>query len=298
MVFVFDRPLLMSNRGKRGGNGPNPKSHDNGGHDEQRTIAGDVRIVGEIQVEPTPRESLARETADHKDEARKRKHWRLEIASFGVLTIYAALTWIQSCQSIRSATAAANAATTAKDTLIIQNRPWIKYTPTIAVPLHFEPTPEIQIAFDLENTGPTIALNVIAWQELFPMDSADYFSEIHRAFAYRDSHCEAQRNEFVGRAGDVLFPKDVHKDLAVLRPDAATVRAIANQPSPLGKVAFMLVGCVTYRSSFDKTPHQTTFIYSLASNTAETGVFQPYMDASGVATDFHLQAFGAGFIAD
>jgi hypothetical protein len=112
-----------------------------------------MRVSGEILVEPTPKEVLARAAANDEDKANQRKKFRLDLTTLIVVTIYAGLTAIQSCQSIRSANAAISAADTAKTALEIQTRPWVGVVG--------EPTIENGIIFVvLKNYGNTPAIVV------------------------------------------------------------------------------------------------------------------------------------------
>jgi len=67
----------------------------------------------------------------------------------------------------------------------------------------------------------------------------------------------------------------------------------------VGKVAFALVGCVCYRSSFEpdgSRPHQTGFIYYLG-EPMNGGAMQPFVYPSGVASKLQLEAFPTGWYA-
>ena len=79
--------------------------------------------------------------------------------------------------------------------------------------------------------------------------------------------------------------------------EAATIRS---ESGLNGKAAFVLVGCIFYRFSFEPESaptHQTRFIYWLGVPYKEGG-FQPYVIPSGVATDLRLIAMPDGFTAD
>ena len=72
------------------------------------------------------------------------------------------------------------------------------------------------------------------------------------------------------------------------KAEAATIHS----ESGLGKVAFVVVGCVWYRSSFEPSTnpiHQTRFIYWLG-KPLDFGGFQPYVNPSGIATELQLIA--------
>ena len=67
-----------------------------------------------------------------------------------------------------------------------------------------------------------------------------------------------------------------------------------------GKVAFVLVGCVCYRSPVDpKTAplHETKFIYRLG-EPEPSGGMQPFVQPFGTAATLRLFEFPEGFSAD
>ena len=120
--------------------------HDGQGN-QSRDVTGDVHIRGEVFVEPSPKEALSRYTADKKEDTRYRRKSYLDWATFAVVTIYAFLTGIQSCQSKRAADAATNAAESTEKTLIISQRAYLTFG---------DPSVDLgtaNIAFPLSNNG-------------------------------------------------------------------------------------------------------------------------------------------------
>jgi hypothetical protein len=110
---------------------PNPDNTS--ASDQKRSVTGDVHIRGEIFVEPSPTEALARSAAEENKQTHERRKWWLECGTFIVLTIYSALTAIQSCQSIKSAKASQDAVGAAiaankqsADQFTKQERPYIR----------------------------------------------------------------------------------------------------------------------------------------------------------------------------
>jgi len=93
------------------------KPDNTGTQKQERDIAGDVQIRGGVFVQLPPEIAFRKDAADDKKEARENKKYRLEKISIVILTLYAGLTAIQSCQSIRSANAARDAVKVARDTL-------------------------------------------------------------------------------------------------------------------------------------------------------------------------------------
>ncbi len=69
---------------------PDPSSDR--AREQKRSISGDMHVRGEIFVEATPREALARSTENQKNDTRESKKRHLEIATLIVIGIYAALT--------------------------------------------------------------------------------------------------------------------------------------------------------------------------------------------------------------
>jgi len=115
----------MSKHSKPGGGKQHPGDGNDGTHDQKRSVSGNVHVRGEILVEPTPKEALAREATESKHDAHERKKLWWEKATFYVVTVYALLTAVISWQSVRSANAAKSAADTAKDALHVSERAYI-----------------------------------------------------------------------------------------------------------------------------------------------------------------------------
>jgi hypothetical protein len=80
-----------------------------------------MHVRGEIFVEPTPKEALARHAEDEYKKAADRKKRHLEVAGFWVLTVYAGLTaWLAISSQI-----SATAAKTANANALQSGRPWL-----------------------------------------------------------------------------------------------------------------------------------------------------------------------------
>jgi hypothetical protein len=92
----------MSKHLKPGGSNPHSNPNNDGAPNQKSSITSDVHVCGEVLIEPTPKEALARETEKTKKDAKWRKKWRLEVANFWVLTVYAALTAVLAYESIKS----------------------------------------------------------------------------------------------------------------------------------------------------------------------------------------------------
>ena len=99
----------------------------------------------------------------------------------------------------------------------------------------------------------------------------------------------------------MLFPHDPSIQQSNVGPQMPKVAeaTIRNEPGLNGKVAFVLVGCVCYRSSFEpknRPTHQTRFIYWLG--VPQDGGFQPYVFPHGTATELRLIAMPDEFTPD
>jgi hypothetical protein len=155
---------------KRRGDKPHSDPDDNGTRNQKRSITGDVHVRGEVFIEPTPKEALARDAAQNKNDAKERKKWWLERATFGVLTIYAGLTAIQSCQAIKSTNVATESARINAEQFRLDQRPYIAQTSRSSEPPTFHVNSDVdgQILWNwhVTNYGKTPANNVKFTQEI------------------------------------------------------------------------------------------------------------------------------------
>ena len=114
--------------------------------------------------------------------------------------------------------------------------------------------------------------------------------------------------------GTIMFPHEPVVQASGMGPLMSTVnKAVkANMPflkrffggpgpnTLLGKVQFVMVGCVAYRSSFEPIgtrPHTTQFLYHLA-EPLPNGAVQGFIDPHGTADKLQLITFPDGFVAD
>jgi hypothetical protein len=203
-----------------------------------------------------------------------------------------------------AADAAKSGAETAKGSLVLAERPWVKIKHRIIEPLTFNqagPVAKIVIEDTLENVGPTVALNVLSWEEVIPIDAGAF--PFHRARLRQSEYCDANRHPDPRQLqGYMLFPHDPQVQNSIVGPTMETVmKAAAASPGSLsGKVGFMLVGCVFYRSSFEPASnptHQTRFVYLLG-KVVPPGFLNQYVIPSGVASELQLIAMPDGFSAD
>jgi hypothetical protein len=194
-----------------------------------------------------------------------------------------------------------------REAYVTSQRPWVKVKNRIAKPLTFDtpawkgPVANATIEDILENTGTTVALNVLFWEDIIPLDSDGprYTAALKR----RSEWCDANRHpDLHAPSGFMLFPKDPMVQQSSVGPPMETVIKAANANSSsglVGKVGFVLVGCIAYRSSFEpKTDptHQTRFIYLLGQPV--DGGTMPYVVPKGTAGSLQLIQIPDGFSAD
>jgi len=208
-----------------------------------------------------------------------------------------------------SADAAKSDAETAAAGLVLGQRPWVKIKHRIVSPLTFNiggrassiPVAMMTVEDTIENIGQSVAENVLSWEDVIPMDP-DHSTKTARA--RQKEWCDANRHpDPRGLSGYTLFPHDPSIEQSSVGPQMPKVAeaVIRNEARDInGKVAFVLVGCVCYRSSFEKPDaptHQTRFMYYLGVPQKEGG-FQPYIFPQGVAADLRLITIPDGFTAD
>jgi hypothetical protein len=125
----------MRKPGKPKNNKPRTDPNQNSGQGYERKISGDIHVRGQIEADVP--ESLIEKykTARNENTPRDNARFIVECITLGLVFLYAALTAIQSCESVKSADAAKSAADTAAKTLaqsIIQfakeQRPYIGET--------------------------------------------------------------------------------------------------------------------------------------------------------------------------
>lgn len=87
----------------------------------------------------------------------------------------------------------------------------------------------------------------------------------------------------------MLFPHDPSVQYSEMAPLMTRVKEALSAFPIKGKVGFVMVGCVVYRSSFeprDKPNHQTQFLYDLG--IPERGGLMPYIVPKGPASEVRL----------
>lgn len=209
-------------------------------------------------------------------------------------------------QAIVQAQAASSAAKTASDQLVLGERPWVKIKHRIISPLTFDVggrvsgnVAMITVEDSIENVGQSVALNVLSWEDVIPLDP-DFTDKTARA--RQQQWCEDSRHRRPGMVtGYTLFPHDPMVQQSKMGPtmDTVTRSAASNRADLKGKVAFILVGCVVYRSSFEpqnSSAHETSFVYYLG--VPQDVGFNPYIVPNGIADTLRLILMPIGFYAD
>jgi hypothetical protein len=208
-----------------------------------------------------------------------------------------------------SATAATSSAKTARDALVIGNRPWIKVVPRIVQPLTFDqlrnagPMAIMTLVNHIENVGQSVALNLTTYEEIFPVGL-----DLGPALARRQERCDAYRHSHQADAGSVRFPHDPLDEGQIVGATMVDIKKVIDEdqknPTAKGtfgsKVSFVLIGCVNYRSSFepeDAPRHQTAFFYWLGVPTGD-GTWFSAVAPSGVAAQLQLIETPLYFSAD
>ncbi len=246
---------------------------------------------------------------ENSEERRRRKTPWWEKAAVVIALALLIANWFQGCQTKKSAEAANRAATIADTTLKASQRPWVKIKHRIVRPLTFDvpaqngPVASMTVEDTLENVGQTVALNVLSWEDIIPVDSD---LSLTTARKRQNQWCDANRHPNPkALSGYILFPHDPFVENSTVGPSMEIVNKAARQipggmGSLYGQVAFAFVGCVSYRSSLDSPDaprHETGFIYRLG-QVESWGGMQPFIKPTGVASVLQLVEFPDGFSAD
>src|SRR5437879_5870544 len=113
----------------------------------------------------------------------------IECVGIVLLAVYTGFTIAMYFANNKAANAARDSANTARDYLVVSERPWVKIKHRIVKPLTFDtpaqngPVANMIVEDTLENVGPTVAFNVTSWEDILPVD-ADL--SLHTARARQD----------------------------------------------------------------------------------------------------------------
>jgi hypothetical protein len=291
----------------RGKHGHEKKSAHTGGY-KSPAQGGNEPPKLPVAPPPQPPESTPPPDGDptpHDKPNEKREQLRTAVQVIGlvVLVVYTIFTGLMWGANQTAADAAKNAAQTAKDALVIGNRPWIKITPGIIKPLTFNelkqhgPMAMMTIQNRVENVGNSVALNVLVYEELIPVGF-----DIRAALDRRKERCELYRKTQQPDAGTVIFAKDTSTGGQGVGPSMADIQKVMDStPQLKGKIGFVLVGCASYRSSFEpeSTPrHETFFFYWLGVLGPSGNGMNPWVDPTGTASQLTLIGTPLYFSAD
>jgi hypothetical protein len=235
--------------------------------------------------------------------------WAVSLGTLGLLLINIGL-WYSTKKSVDVAQRA----------LVLTNRPWIKIKHRVIKPLDFNfvgaagPAAVMTFEHTIENVGNGVALDVISWEDVIPVDP-DFSTTTARK--RRDAWCNNSK-KFDGNSkttlnGYVLFPKDPLVEESGGGPLMSDVAKAVENNKPfmerfykgsgpntlLGKVAFVMVGCVAYRSSLDEEgtrPDITGFMYRLGE--LSDGLYSPFVEPKGVADKLQLINLPDGSFAE
>jgi hypothetical protein len=204
-------------------------------------------------------DAIAREPQRHQD-----RHQRTQDsirhaawATFAAVFLYAGITALQWNEMRKATHAAIKSADTARDALIVSQRPWVSVTK----PFRAEVTQvkknefSIRTLIPVKNFGPSPALKVIAVWKMIPI-TANEFGIVEEEAPVKeiiDSMCgtaELVSDPTLFQEGFTLFPNE-----ALTRDGKQTV--IIENPSDV--VTSALGGCIAYRDQFNKTVHHTRF---------------------------------------
>jgi hypothetical protein len=203
----------------------------------------------------------------------KRHDQIVALGTLGILfatSIYAAFSFLQWEANQKAANAAKSAADTARDTLIVSERPWIKVEEMVATsPLTFlaNGRANVNLSFHLRNVGNSVATRIY----LRPQLMANTFDNTlwERPFARQKDWCDYVRKETPNPdALKTLFPTDDAWEpmgLQLTKEEIDSSSATFPLKELRGKLINpMVYGCVNYEFPFSKDVHQTRFMFSIS----------------------------------
>lgn len=140
--------------------------------------------------------------------------------------------------------------------LELSQRPWVSVV-RLPQALQFDPDgAKVGCIVKLENCGGSVAWNVSVWTELVPTEK-DWRPVLERLRNIPENPVNAKSDY-----GHVLFPKaDTSQYQPTILPRKDLDDSVQNGAfKDSGKIGFMLVGCVDYRSYVSPEHYQTTFV--------------------------------------
>jgi hypothetical protein len=247
-----------------------------------------------------------------------------EIATFGtncvlifIGIIAASIYGCQLHQMTIATQAATSSANTARDSLNLANRPWIKVvsvttrdnpgSPALRV-MHYGSNNtwvDLTVVVTVENLGPSVATNTNIAITPFTPDIDQHGKDTLAAETLICANDRKTEEAKTGRnvAGITIFPKDPFED-----PHAGSIfainpkRILHQQPpfsDPAGYFPLSVIGCITYQSAVSQNVYQTGFIYDVGANDKGVKGFNGIipMGADLVAQDLRFDKEEAGYFA-
>jgi hypothetical protein len=243
----------MNKHPKPGSDKPHPHPNQNSGQEQQRKISGDIHVRGEIEAN-VPESFIEKYKAVRNEQTpRDNARFVVECATLGLVFIYAGLTAIQSCQSLKSANAAESAAKTASRELELSQRPWVDADTQIGGPLFYNVNgANFMFTFTLRNSGRLPALNT--------------FIEPKMAVIFNDEDPTQIRNELCADAkktvktsaiGVTLFPNVKYPKQETVTVNKQQMVSKRKESSGLIEGPVLAV-CIAYSSTLNPTSIYTT----------------------------------------
>lgn len=181
----------------------------------------------------------------------------IELCFACIVTAFTALLWWTSSDQLdamKKQTAAMQAQ------LDLSQRPWIEPEHESSIRLILDKGRwNATVGSVLKNHGESVALNIGGWAEMFPIHEDSQFGP---AKARQQQWCDANRHPDPGFVtGAILFPKATQP--------MPTIVGIDQKDISSKTIGLAIVGCVHYRSSYDRPEQptrQTRFSYLLSIN--------------------------------
>lgn len=192
-----------------------------------------------------------------------------------------------------------------KDTLRMDQRAWVSAEYQIVKPLTFDEAGNVYITLNvmMKNVGKSVALNVLPWVSLVLLDLGEGYMT---PLALQERECDKRRYQKIDlkhMSGAALFPE---QEVSLPHPSYARItaerikQAVAQvPPEKKGQIGFAVVGCVSYRASFEDLQewrHQTRSMFFLA-HQVEFGINQ-LVKPEGTHEDMKLVNMLIGESAD
>ena len=200
----------------------------------------------------------------------------------GVIGIFALLIYYGQLRQMRKATekagisadAAKSAANTAHDALVKSNRPWLGIDGTLtilspvkvsSIKLNPQQPAQTQIedsaSFTIKNFGKDPAFHVTFYTEIVSTQHAgkvkEYFQDFREATRSSCAMADSTSKPVVPGeegSGSTIFPNNA---IRIPRDPLNTI-----SPTQRTDVSLVVVGCISYRDQFQKTPHHTGFCFT------------------------------------